>query len=53
MTYQSDFTVPSELLEQIAFRGLDVIPELIRIVLNKTMQAERQQHLRAAPYQHW
>jgi transposase-like protein len=52
MTYQSDFTVPSELLEQIATQGFDVIPELIRIVLNTAMQAERQQHLRAAPYQH-
>jgi putative transposase len=52
MTYQGDFTVPSELLEQIANQGFDVIPELIRIVLNTAMQAERQQYLRAAPYQH-
>jgi putative transposase len=52
MTYQNDFTVPSELLEQIATQGFEVIPELIRIVLNTAMQAERQQHLRAAPYQH-
>ena len=52
MTYQGDFTLPSELLEQIAAEGFDVLPELIRIVVNAAMQAERQQYLRAAPYQH-
>jgi putative transposase len=52
MTYQSDFTLPSELLEQIASQGFEVLPELIRIVINAAMQAERQQYLRAAPYQH-
>jgi transposase-like protein len=40
------------LLEQIASQGFEVIPELIRIVINAAMQAERQQYLRAAPYQH-
>ena len=52
MTYQSDFTLPSELMEQIASQGIDFVPELIRIVINAAMQAERQQYLRAAPYQH-
>jgi len=52
MTYQSDFTLPSELLEQIAAKGFDILPELIRIVINAAMQGERQQYLGAAPYQH-
>jgi putative transposase len=52
MTYQNDFTLPSELLEQIASQGFEVLPELIRIVINAAMQAERQQYLGAAPYQH-
>ena len=52
MTYQGDFTLPSELLEQIAAQGFDKLPELIRIVVNAAMQAERQQYLGAAPYQH-
>jgi transposase-like protein len=52
MTYQSDFTLPSELLEQIATQGFGGLPELIRIVVNAAMQAERQQYLGAAPYQH-
>jgi len=51
MTYQGDFTLPTELLEQIATNGLDTLPELIRIVVNAAMQAERQQYLGAAPYQ--
>jgi putative transposase len=52
MTYQSDFTLPQELLERIASEGFDILPQLIQIVINAAMQAERQQYLRAAPYQH-
>jgi transposase-like protein len=40
------------MLEQIASQGCEVLPELIRIVINAAMQAERQQYLGAAPYQH-
>ncbi len=51
MTYREDFTVPAELLEQVQEQGLNVLPELIRIVLNAAMQAERSEHLNAEPYQ--
>jgi len=51
MTYQGDFTLPSELLEQIAIQGFDFLPELIRIVVNAAMEAQRQQYLGVAPYQ--
>ena len=51
MTYQSDFSLQTELLEQIAAHGFDKLPELIRVVVNAAMQAERQQYLGAAPYQ--
>lgn len=51
MTYTDNFTVPAELLERIATEGFDVLPELIRTVVNAAMQAERQAYLRAAPYQ--
>lgn len=51
MTYRQDFTVPAELLEQVAEQGLDVLPDLIRIVINAAMQAERQQYLKVEPYQ--
>jgi putative transposase len=52
MTYRNDFTLPAEMLEQIASQGFEVLPELIRTVLNAAMRAEREQHLNAAPYQH-
>lgn len=52
MTYQGDFTLTDELLEQITAQGFEFIPELIRILLNAAMKAERQQYLGAAPYQH-
>jgi putative transposase len=51
MTYREDFTLPAELLEQVSQQGFDILPELIRIVVNAAMQAERQQFLKAAPYQ--
>ena len=50
MTHQDDCTLPSELLEQIAEQGLDYLPELIRIVINTAMQAERQKYLGVSPY---
>jgi putative transposase len=52
MTYRDDFTLPAEIMEQVQEQGLDVLPELIRIVINAAMQAERSAHLQAAPYQH-
>ena len=52
MTYREDFTLPAELLEQVQEQGLDVLPELIRVIINTAMQAERAEHLNAGPYQH-
>lgn len=52
MTYQGDFTLPHELLEEISAQGFEFLPELIRILVNAAMMAERQQYLGAAPYQH-
>ena len=37
MTYQSDFTLPTELLEQISVEGFAVLPDLIRIIVNAAM----------------
>jgi hypothetical protein len=41
MTYRNDFTLPAEMLEQIASQGFDVLPDLIRTVVNAAMRAER------------
>lgn len=51
MTYRPDCTLSPELLDMLAEQGLDAVPELLRIVINQAMQAERQQHLQAAPYE--
>ena len=51
MTYQEDFNLPSELLEQIAEQGFDFIPELLRVMMNSAMQIERQKFLGAGPYE--
>lgn len=51
MTYQNDCTLPNEMLEQISEQGLDYLPDLIRVVVNAAMKAERQQYLGVAPYE--
>ncbi len=50
MTYEDDYSIPEEILEQICEDGFDAVPELIRIVLNAAMRIERQKHLGAEPY---
>ena len=52
MTYREDFTLPNELMERVSKQGLDILPELIQMVINAAMQSERQQYLKAEPYQH-
>jgi len=51
MIYQKDFTLPAELLEQIAEQGFDPIPELLRVMMNSAMRIERQKYLGVGPYE--
>lgn len=51
MTYRPEYSIPSELLEEVAEQGLDVVPELIRTLINAAMRIERQRHLGVAPYE--
>jgi transposase-like protein len=51
MTYPPDFTLPTEILEDIVQHGLDYVPELISLMINAAMKAERQQYLGVAPYE--
>ena len=51
MTYQLNYTLPNELLEQIATEGLEALPEMIQIVINTAMKAERQKYLGVGPYE--
>jgi putative transposase len=52
MTYREDFTLPAELMERVSKQGFDILPELIQVIINAAMHAERQQYLKAEPYQH-
>jgi putative transposase len=46
MTHQDDF----KLTQNLAEKGLEASPELLRILLNQAMQAERSKHLQAEEY---
>jgi putative transposase len=47
MTHQNDYTLTSLLAE----KGLDAIPELLRVLINNAMQAERAKYLQAEEYE--
>jgi putative transposase len=51
MTYQNNFTLPSDIMEQISQQGFDYIPELIRDMINAAMKVEREKYLRAELYE--
>jgi len=51
MTYQPEYSIPEELLEEIAEQGLHIVPELIRTLVNAAMQLERQRYLGVEPYE--
>jgi len=51
MTREEDSTLTPELVDLMMERGLDGLPELIRIVMNAAMRAERQRYLGVAPYE--
>lgn len=51
MTRQDDFTLPIEILEQLSEQGLEGLPEMIAILVNEAMKAERQNYLQARPYE--
>ena len=47
MTHQNDYTLTSDLAE----KGLDAVPELLRVLINNVMQAERSKYLQAGQYE--
>ena len=47
MTHQNDYTFASDLAE----KGLDAVPELLRVLINTAMQAERAKYLQAEEYE--
>lgn len=51
MTEQTHYTVPSEWLDLIQDQGWEALPELLTIVINAAMRAERDAHLGARRYE--
>jgi len=51
MTHQKNYNLSSSLIEELTQNGLKVIPELVRVILNSVMQAERSQYLQAKAYE--
>ena len=51
MTYAPDCTLPTEIIEPLASDGFEALPELIRVLINTAMQAERQKYLKADPFE--
>jgi transposase-like protein len=47
MTHQNDYTFTEELAE----KGLEAVPELLRVLINNAMQVERSRYLQAEEYE--
>src|SRR5574340_1394410 len=47
MTHQNDYTFAGEIAE----KGLEAVPELLRVLINNAMQVERSKYLQAEEYE--
>lgn len=51
MIYNNDCTLPKKYLEQLTEQGLEGLPALVQTLVNQAMQIERENYLRAKPYE--
>jgi len=51
MTHQNDYNLSGNMAELLLANGLDGMPEILRIIVNAAMQAEREKHLQAGEYE--
>jgi len=51
MIYKNNCTLPTEYLEELAKLGLEGLPDLVRFLVNEAMRIERENFLRAKPYE--
>lgn len=47
MNHQTDYTFASDLVE----KGLEAVPEMMRVLINQVMQVERSKYLQAGEYE--
>ena len=51
MTHQNDYSLSAGTIEELTRNGLDAVPEMMRVLLNSVMQAERAKYLQAGEYE--
>jgi len=51
MTHQNDYNLSPGIVEEITRLGLDGIPEMLKVLINTAMQAERSKYLQAEEYE--
>ena len=51
MTHQENYNLSTSTIEDLTRNGLEAIPEMVRVILNSVMQAERSNHLQAKAYE--
>jgi putative transposase len=51
MTHQNDYSLSPTLVEEITRNGFEAVPEMLRVLLNNLMQAERSKYLQAEEYE--
>ena len=51
MTHQNNYNLSSETIEELTRNGFEAVPELLRVLLNSIMQAERAKYLQAGDYE--
>lgn len=51
MTHQNNYSLSATTIKEIAQLGLDGIPEMLKVLINSAMQAERSKYLQAEEYE--
>jgi putative transposase len=51
MTHQNDYSLSPEMIEEITRDGFKAVPEMLRVLINSVMQAERAKYLQAEEYE--
>lgn len=51
MTHQENYNLSSDVIEELTQKGLNAVPDLLRVLLNNAMRAERSKYLQAGEYE--
>ncbi len=51
MSHQENYNLSSSAIEEMTRNGLKSLPDLVRVILNSVMQAERSKYLQANAYE--